>query len=1161
MVVGTSMQLSATLLDENENPLDRPVEWISGDASVFTVDANGEVRAVGLGIAFVAGRTTEPYTESGILLQALPKRVEIAGPAGPFVQGGSYAFTARMYDANDALIPNVELEWGITGPNGQRTNVAWVDRVGNVTATSWGRVTVGARYEYDNCSPRFTCASAATTEIAIQPRPDYQLAPILSSGTRFRSNRLRVGFDGQISANDAGEVVFLGSLDGVAGGVIHYQEGNLRILASGAAPTPVAGGVVSGFSQPVVTSAGATLVATRGSGEGGGLLFGDAAGLDYRVLEGQSVGRYEELGGFANSRPVANALGQVFFSAGYQRGDPPTSNPQDIYRDGFFRFSNGELRALWDDTRTTPEGEYIGYFLEYGADDAGNVFLFSDWGSDRVLFRIEGTGAPRRMLGVGDVLEGLRVNGLWDLKVAGDGGIAFGFWTDNGPARLARRNAAGTWTIREAGNLQQVYSASASGVVYRADLGDGMALRRWSGDDSSVLLRFGEVAADTGTVEGISSAVITPSGRVFARLRTSLFAFVLAELTNGVQILVKDGDPASLETNVFLQGDSLVRGSQPGKIHLLLGEPKSLFSIDASGLQAVGVVGDRIAAAGDVYSGPEWLVEADDGSVYFSQDSGEIFRIRDGETTSFVPDQGELPNGESFGPHSTFAVNAGGHIAFTGWHQTESNRIFLRGAGADVRSIATSADNPDFLTQTADGRTIRNWWEFAIDSQQRVMARMFTVEGPWGLYLYDGDAWQPAAVVGEMSIDNYRVENVGTPRAIGGRFVADFQVDGYNHVYAEYVGGRWNVLLSPREAGIAGEPDPFLGGDFDINAQGSVLFPFFGNGGPTLGVHSNGETRIVARTLDLGPDGAAILDFQDLDLRDDGSLFFTAIDANDRAVLFAAARWTGPGLPGGPGAGPDTPAISAGGIVSATGTPVVSEVTPRSIFTIFGERFTDGREARSALLDGGRIATRLADTCVETGGLRTPLFAVFPGQINAQAPESLPPGPSDVVVIRGCATPFEERSAPIPVTVRDVAPAFFNFTNDASGVNPIAALHGGGPALAGPRELFGGAVETTPVARGGYVSLFATGLGDTLEYLLAGELPPGQSEVLGFAQVWIGGQELAPEDVLYVGVAPGLAGLYQIVVRVPENVGVGNQAVVVGVNGVRSPDGPYLAVE
>jgi uncharacterized protein (TIGR03437 family) len=258
------------------------------------------------------------------------------------------------------------------------------------------------------------------------------------------------------------------------------------------------------------------------------------------------------------------------------------------------------------------------------------------------------------------------------------------------------------------------------------------------------------------------------------------------------------------------------------------------------------------------------------------------------------------------------------------------------------------------------------------------------------------------------------------------------------------------------------------------------------------------------------------------------------------------------------------PSISSGGVVLATQTPVVSSVSPNAILSIFGQQIApEGTFVVVPEVDAeGKVSTRLANTCVEIGGVRAPIFAVLPTQINLQAP-TIEAGPVPVVVIRACGTAQENRSDPQNVTLAAVSPGFFNYVNNADGVNPIAAVHQDGATFVGPGSL---PFPTTPAAPGEFVSLYMTGLGPTNPAFAAGEIPqiktPPTSAITSEVSVTIGGIAVRRESgvFFYAGVAPCCAGLYQLVVEVPQAAPNGNLPVVVTVNGVASPAGPFIAV-
>ena len=253
------------------------------------------------------------------------------------------------------------------------------------------------------------------------------------------------------------------------------------------------------------------------------------------------------------------------------------------------------------------------------------------------------------------------------------------------------------------------------------------------------------------------------------------------------------------------------------------------------------------------------------------------------------------------------------------------------------------------------------------------------------------------------------------------------------------------------------------------------------------------------------------------------------------------------------------PRIPADGIVLATGAPAVNRISPNALISVFGQDLApQGTLATDpALNPAGRVAANLAATCLETGGKRAPLFVVTPGQINAQVPHDLAPGEAALTVIRGCGTANEQRSAAASATVAAVSPAFFNLVNNADGRNPLVALHGGGRDLAGATDL---GAAFTPAEPGKFVTLFGTGFGATEPPLATGQIPGEAVNLANTVAFAFGGIAVPPQDVFYAGASPCCAGLYQFTVRVPANLPDGDATVTAVVQGVSTPEGPYLTV-
>jgi len=107
-----------------------------------------------------------------------------------------------------------------------------------------------------------------------------------------------------------------------------------------------------------------------------------------------------------------------------------------------------------------------------------------------------------------------------------------------------------------------------------------------------------------------------------------------------------------------------------------------------------------------------------------------------------------------------------------------------------------------------------------------------------------------------------------------------------------------------------------------------------------------------------------------------------------------------------------------------------------------------------------------------------------------------------------------------------------------------------------------------PATQGEYVSLYGTGFGPTDPSLGTGiipssAVPKGMAKVRNHSgvRIRVGGIDVPADHIAYVRVSPCCAGLYQATFKIPANVPDGKQEVVLEVNGISSPTGPYIAVE
>ena len=271
----------------------------------------------------------------------------------------------------------------------------------------------------------------------------------------------------------------------------------------------------------------------------------------------------------------------------------------------------------------------------------------------------------------------------------------------------------------------------------------------------------------------------------------------------------------------------------------------------------------------------------------------------------------------------------------------------------------------------------------------------------------------------------------------------------------------------------------------------------------------------------------------------------------------------------------DVPTPTVAGVGLATLRPTVSAVSPGSIASVFGAGFAYGSSYTGATDDDGLLSTNevrfgwpLIDACVFVGGQLAPIFAVTPTQFNIQVPVNLAPGPHSVVAARNCggggSGGVEKRSTPFTITIEAATPAFFTYYIAAGDtIAPhgyVAARHASDSAAVTPLGAIAGLAR--PARPGDLVEIYGTGWGRTTPAAATGELAPGAATLRTEAnpKVAIGGVQLAPEDLLYVGLAPGTAGLYQLNIRIPETAAPGNQELTLTVYGKTSPTGPVIPI-
>ena len=235
------------------------------------------------------------------------------------------------------------------------------------------------------------------------------------------------------------------------------------------------------------------------------------------------------------------------------------------------------------------------------------------------------------------------------------------------------------------------------------------------------------------------------------------------------------------------------------------------------------------------------------------------------------------------------------------------------------------------------------------------------------------------------------------------------------------------------------------------------------------------------------------------------------------------------------------------GVVNPASVTQGGNLAPGSLVSIFGGSLAGSLASASSTT----LSTSLSDvSAVTINGVASPLIMVSDGQISAQVPWEVIPGPATVTVARGNAF-----SNQFNVQVNQFAPALFNI--QLGGLQAIA-INGDG-SMAAPTGFLGG-INAHPATAGDTLTFYATGLGPVNGTLADGTLPPDTTYTTATPPIVnIGGM---PATVSWAGASPQYFGVYQLNVMVPGGAPTGPAVPVqLQIGGVTSTDPVTIALQ
>ena len=233
-------------------------------------------------------------------------------------------------------------------------------------------------------------------------------------------------------------------------------------------------------------------------------------------------------------------------------------------------------------------------------------------------------------------------------------------------------------------------------------------------------------------------------------------------------------------------------------------------------------------------------------------------------------------------------------------------------------------------------------------------------------------------------------------------------------------------------------------------------------------------------------------------------------------------------------------------IISNAASGVGGALSPGEIITIKGSGLGPGNPVSFTV--NSLTNPILSGVQVTFNGLSGTLLYVSSTQINVIVPYEVAGSATATMIVSYQNTPSSPITQPVAVASLGI------FTNNSTGSGQAAVVN----------QNFTYNTAATPAAQGSYISVYATGGGQTTPASTDGQVTSGALNLAlqQYVSATIGGK---PAQVVYSGAAPGdVTGVVQFNIQVPTGVSGGSLPIVVSINGpvtTQSQAGATVAVQ
>jgi uncharacterized protein (TIGR03437 family) len=222
------------------------------------------------------------------------------------------------------------------------------------------------------------------------------------------------------------------------------------------------------------------------------------------------------------------------------------------------------------------------------------------------------------------------------------------------------------------------------------------------------------------------------------------------------------------------------------------------------------------------------------------------------------------------------------------------------------------------------------------------------------------------------------------------------------------------------------------------------------------------------------------------------------------------------------------PVINPQATVHAFNPQIGGPLAPGTIIAVYGANLASQVSQPHSI----PLATSSGGTSVIIGGIAAPLYYVSPGQINVQVPFELDPAKQYQVVVSANGAIATPQTIQLTPAVPGLA---------AFGDGTLIAQHQDGSLVS----------QSAPAQQGEYLVMYLLGMGLTDNPVSSGDGSPSDplARPTAVPTLTLGGN---PVNIAFAGLTPGLVGLYQINIQIPQDAQGGNQVLVVSQDGLPS---------